>query len=601
MPREHEKMSQPQGPARAGRPRGQPEREPAATRHNERDGIRVRPDRYLVAAIPSQPSAPGAADAASLIDRLDRDPDVALIRTIGAGQRLGGMDFPQVTVVEMAADRAAALAASPQVHVEIDQPLGYGDASITCTDPGAALLGEGVPVTFEVVDEQTQPVAGAAVLVLGEQLPVYGITDRDGRVSVAIPAEQVAGIRGVYVQAPECWSLWLTRPALDANEPNPLVCTRLDPVTVGSWSRRAMGFDRLPPTYLGHGVRLALLDSGVTTTTGGLSEHVVDGLDVLAQDSKSWVEDLTGWGTHAGGLIVATDEAATGRGLASEVELHVCKVTPGGRHSDLIEALDYCLTHDIDVVDLGVGSPYPSWLIAAKIEQARRAGIACVAGVGNGGPVSFPASLPGVLAVAAIGQLGTFPPDSYHATQLAGPPSPDGYFSAGTSTIGPPPDVCAPGVAIISTTPTGGLAARDGSSVAAAHVAALAALVLAHHPEFRNGYRVRGAARVDRLHQIIRASCRPVGDPHRTGGGLPDAVAAVGLVSNPPYAPAPVVLSPWSAITTGRFTPAATTGPTDLPSTAGPFAPTADAPLTPLRTAMRSAGLATAERPGKID
>jgi subtilisin family serine protease len=510
------------------------------------------------------------------------------------------MAFPQVTVVEMAADRAAALAATPQVHVEIDQPLGYGDPSITCADPGAALLGEGVPVAFEVTDESAQPLAGAAVVVLGEQLPCYGITDRDGRVAIQVPAEHVDGVRGVYVRAPDCWSLWLARPALSTGEPNPLICTRLSPDTVGSWSRRAIGFDRLPPTYLGHGVRVALIDSGVATTTNGLSEHVVDGLDVLAQDSKSWVEDLTGSGTHAGGLIVATDEAATGRGLASEVELHVCKVTPGGRHSDLIEALDYCLTHDIDIVDLGVGSPHPSWLIAAKIEQVRRAGITCVAATGDGGQVSFPASLPGVLAVAAIGQLGTFPADSYHATQLSGPPSPEGYFPVRTNAIGPPPDMCAPGMAIISTTPTGGLAARDGTSVAAAHVAALAALVLAHHPQFHNGYRVRGADRVDRLHQIILASCRPVGDPRRTGAGLPDAVAAVGLAPNPRSTPAPAVLSPpWSAMMSATgLMPMPAAPPSEVPAATGPLTSTT-APLAPLRTAMRSAGLAVVHSTGK--
>jgi subtilisin family serine protease len=563
----------------------------------------MRPDRYLVAAVPSQPAAATVAspEAAGLVDQLDKDPEVRVIRTIGSGHHPGGAEYPQVTVVEMAADRAAALAASPWVHVEIDQPLGYGGASIACADPGAALVAEGVPVIFQIIDEQAQPLPGATVIVLGEQLPGYGITGRDGQVTVAVPAEQIAGVRGVYVQAPDCWSLWLARPALSAGEPYPLICTRLDPAAAGSWSRRAMGFDRLPPTYLGHGVRLALLDSGVATAAGGLAEHVVDGLDVLAQDSKSWVEDLTGSGTHAGGLIAATDEAASGRGLASEVELHVCKVMPGGRHSDLIEALDYCLTHDIDVADLGVGSPYPSWLIAAKIEQARRAGVACVAAGGNAGRAMFPASLPGVLAVAALGQLGTFPADSYHATQLCGPPGPDGYFPARFGAGGPPPDVCAPGVAVISAAPGGGLAARDGASVAAAHVAALAALVLAHHPEFRNGYRVRGAARVDRLYQIVRASCRPVGDPRRTGAGLPDAVAAVALVANPRSAPVPAALSPlWTALAAAGLAPMPAVPPIE-PSAAGPFGSTAGMPLTPLGKAMRSAGLAIAEREEDAD
>jgi subtilisin family serine protease len=358
-----------------------------------------------------------------------------------------------------------------------------------------------------------------------------------------------------------------------------------------------MGFDRLPPTYLGHGVRLALVDSGVATGTAGLAERVADGLDVRSHDSKSWTEDVTGFGTHAAGLIAAGDEAAPGRGLASEVELLVCKVVPGGRHSDLIEALDYCLAHEVDVVELGVGSPYPSWLVAAKIEQARQAGILCVAAVGNGGTVAFPAALPGVLGVAAVGRLATFPADSYHATQLAGPPTPDGYFPARYSALGPPVDVCAPGVAVVSTTATGGLAALDGTGVAAAHVAALAALVLAHHHEFRNGYRARAAARVDRLQQIIRASCRPIGDPARTGAGIPDAVTAVGLAPNAVPTMVHPALNPlWSAMAGAGLAPPSAAGPVEVPTAAGPgplSAPGAS-PLASLRTAMRAAGLAYA-------
>jgi hypothetical protein len=72
----------------------------------------------------------------------------------------------------------------------------------------------------------------------------------------------------------------------------------------------------------------------------------------------------------------------------------------------------------------------------------------------------------------------------------------------------------------------------DGTPVAAAHVAALAALVMAHHPEFRNGFRVRGPGRVQRLFHLLRSGCRPLPaiEAIRVGAGLPDAVAAVGLV-----------------------------------------------------------------------
>jgi hypothetical protein len=75
--------------------------------------------------------------------------------------------------------------------------------------------------------------------------------------------------------------------------------------------------------------------------------------------------------------------------------------------------------------------------------------------------------------------------------------------------------------------------------MAAPHVTGLAALVLAHHPDFKNPFSARSADRVDRLLQILKLSARPInlGDPRRTGAGLPDAVVAVGLQQTSQFAP----------------------------------------------------------------
>jgi subtilisin family serine protease len=186
----------------------------------------------------------------------------------------------------------------------------------------------------------------------------------------------------------------------------------------------------------------------------------------------------------------------------------------------------------MDIIALGVGTRHPSWLVARKIEEARQSGTACIAAAGsNAGPVGFPAVLPTVLTVAAIGKLGTFPPDSYHVTQFTGAASPEGYFAARFSASGPEIDLCAPGVAVVSTLPPDDVGTLDGTAVGVPHVAALAALVLAHHPDFRTVFQMRSPARVDRLFDILRASCQPLMfvDPMRVGRGLPDAATAVGL------------------------------------------------------------------------
>lgn len=596
-------MTDPKSRAAAARPRNQANAEPREAdeaEDEERTTVRVRPDRYLVAAVPAQMLPPSVAplDGAALVEQLEKDPDVRVVRTIKPVQRLGGVEFPTIALVEMAADRAAGLAASPQIHIESDHWLGHGGGRLTYADPGLSVIPEGATVTFEVTDSDGQALAGVPVHVLSELAPVHGVTGGDGKVRLQVPLEEIERVRGVLARPrQDCWSTWLARPVLSATGQNAVVCNRLEN-SVAGWSRRAMGFDRLPPTYRGHGIRLAIVDSGASVDAGPLAARTVEGVDVLGQDDKSWRDDVIGFGTHTAGLIAATDESAKHIGLSPEIELHLCKVVPGGRYSDLIEALDYCIARDIDVVNLGVGGPYPSWFVAQKIEQARRAGIACVAGAGNtSGPVAFPATLPTVLAVAAVGQIGTFPPDSYHATQLLGPPTTDGYFAARFSAYGPEVDVCAPGVAVVSTVPAGALGALDGTAIAAAHVTALAALVLAHHADFRDGYRVRGPARVDRLHQIIRASCRPLplGDPRRTGAGIPDAVAAVGLVPGVVTSSHPALDMLRAHLARAGLAPVGGLGTAEMSGGTGVglLAPTAGPTLAALRTAMRSAGLAT--------
>ncbi len=493
------------------------------------ESLRVRSDRYLI-------TAQSPSDARRVVSNLDQDAQVRLVRTIRPAQRLGAWDFPPVAVAEMAAEHAASLAAQADVHIEVDQPLGYGQTWLRGADPGVTPLTEPVPLKFRVTDTDGRPLAGATVHVFGEQVQGQAVTDGEGGAQISLPTDEIDRVRGVSVRPVQGnWSAWLPRPALSTTEPNTVLCLPLESGVTAGWHRRAMGFDRLPPHYLGHGVRIAVIDSGASPADTEFSDRV-SGFDVLAQDDKSWREDVLGVGSHIAGLIAASDESARHIALAPESDLLVCRVMPDGRHSDLIEALDYCLAQDVDVVHIGVGSTVWSPLLAQKIDQAYQAGILCVAAAGNtGGTAMFPAWLPNVLGVGALGQLGTYPPDSYHATQVLGVPTPDGLFPARFSAYGPGVDVFAPGVAVLSTSPAGSFVAADGTAVAAAHVTALAALVIAHHPDFRNGYRVRGPARVEQLRQTIIATSRLVvfGNP-RYPAGLPDAVAAVGLTPGPP-------------------------------------------------------------------
>jgi subtilisin family serine protease len=128
-----------------------------------------------------------------------------------------------------------------------------------------------------------------------------------------------------------------------------------------------------------------------------------------------------------------------------------------------------------------------------------------------------------VLAVSAIGKLGEFPSDSYHAQTVQPNLTVGTMFSAKFTCFGPQVAVAGPGVAIVSTVPGGGYASWDGTSMATPHVTGMGALVLAHHPLLRDGARVRNEQRVAQLFALLAsAGTRYLGDPTREGAGLPD-------------------------------------------------------------------------------
>jgi subtilisin family serine protease len=403
----------------------------------------------------------------------------------------------------------------------------------------------GFQTTIEVVGQRGEPLPGAEVYIFGSVWPFQGVTDMTGRATISVLGESPDTIRAVYVKPKvDYWSYWLPRPLLV-----PGGVTAIEVKTLGTfltefpnrqllgWGTIAMGLDKVPASMTGAGVKVAIIDSGAARITHRNLHQMGPGLNVVGPDRNGWTDDLIGHGSHCAGIIAGGPVGPNGtgiRGFAPSAEIHICRIFPGGRFSDLVAALNYCMETGIDVVNMSLGGGEPSRIIEERLIRAKEMGIACIVAAGNsGGPVQFPASTPHVLAVSAIGKWGELPADSYHAQQaLGGATSGSGYFPANFSCFGPEVDVCAPGVGIVSSLPPDGFAAWDGTSMATPHVTGLAALVLAHHADFKGPFQNRDARRVERLFQIIKETATPLtlGGPERMGAGLPDATRALGLV-----------------------------------------------------------------------
>lgn len=153
------------------------------------------------------------------------------------------------------------------------------------------------------------------------------------------------------------------------------------------------------------------------------------------------------------------------------------------------------------------------------VEHVRAAGILFVAAAGNEGPSCSSVMDPPAIYEAAFTVGATTRDDQIARFSSRGP-----VTLFGTEQI--EPDVSAPGVGIRGPTPAGGYLSVGGTSLAAPHVAGIAALMLSAAPHLKG--------RVEVLEELIRQTAEPkVGDcggdrPNNTfGWGRVDALAAV--------------------------------------------------------------------------
>jgi subtilisin family serine protease len=212
----------------------------------------------------------------------------------------------------------------------------------------------------------------------------------------------------------------------------------------------------------GNGVHVAIVDTGVDTTHPDLSGRVRDTANEVDDDANAFRHDHHG--TEVAGIIGAVGDNHQGIvGIAPKAVLSVYKAcwytadSSTGAHCNsftLAKALAALIDTDTRIVNLSLGGPADpllSRLLAQLLSQGR---IVIAAMPPDGDVNGFPVNAPGVIVVR----------------------------SSDTSAA-PPGIVSAPGSDILTTQPSGGYDFTSGSSMAAAHVSGIAALLLSIAPK----------------------------------------------------------------------------------------------------------------------
>lgn len=270
----------------------------------------------------------------------------------------------------------------------------------------------------------------------------------------------------------------------------------------------ALGKLRLPEAQAistGERVRVAVIDSGIDADHPELAGSIAAAFDAL--DSK---EGAHAHGTGIAGIIAAH---ATLKGAAPAAKLLAIRAfgeAKSGASSTtfvVLKGLDYAVANGAQIINMSFAGPRDR-LIERGLAAAAAKNIVLVAAVGNAGPKSaplFPGADPHVIGVTATDA----------ADQIFAKANQGAYVA-----------VAAPGVDILAPLPGGKYGVSSGTSLSAAYVSGLAALMLARNP----------ALTADEVRQALVQSARdlgPAGRDDRFGAGEADAFAAVSAVAAP--------------------------------------------------------------------
>lgn len=255
---------------------------------------------------------------------------------------------------------------------------------------------------------------------------------------------------------------------VEQNQVTPTIASGVQP-NPPSW-----GLDRIDQRHLpldnqyaypntAPNVHAYLVDTGIRGTHLDFGGRVTGGVDLV--DGALPADDCNGHGTHLAGTVGGTDH-----GVAKAVQLHPVRVfgcTGSGTQATVIAGVDWITGNAVRpaVALMGLGGAASPSLDAA-VTNSIASGItyAVASGSSNGNACNYsPARIPAALTAA-----GTTPTD----TRMT------------SNNHGPCLDLHAPGSGITSTWYTSNTATAtiSGSSMAAAHVAGCAALVLSAQP-----------------------------------------------------------------------------------------------------------------------
>ena len=284
--------------------------------------------------------------------------------------------------------------------------------------------------------------------------------------------------------------------------------TPTQPSEVLPWGVDRIDTDLVWGITTGDPIQVAIVDTGIDVKHPDLVGNLKGGVSTVAYTRK--YNDDNGHGTHVAGIAAAIDNTI---GVGPKIDLYAVKVLDrrgSGYLSDVIEGLDWAVANGMQVVNMSLGTASDVQSFHDAVARVYAAGITQVAAAGNtGGAVIYPATYPEVIAVSATDNTDTIASWSSRGLEI---------------------DLAVPGVSIYSTYKGSTYKTLSGTSMAAPHVAGVAALVLTvpEKCEFLlDSVSGCSPAEVQQRLEATAENLGVVGKDNLYGSGLVDAEKAV--------------------------------------------------------------------------
>ncbi len=251
---------------------------------------------------------------------------------------------------------------------------------------------------------------------------------------------------------------------------------------------------------LGTNVAVAVIDSLIDAAHPDLAGSIAGQFDAVTTADKP--------DEHGTGMTGAIAAHRRLLGIAPRARiLAIHAFSPDAQHpqqattQNIIAGIDWAIARGARVINMSFAGPYDP-LLQLALKKAHDKGVVLVAAAGNMGPQSpplYPAADENVIAVTAVDENDKLMPQANQGPHIA---------------------LAAPGVNVLEAAPRGTYNFTTGTSVAAAHVSGVAALILERNPNID----------VATLEEALFSTAKDLGAPGRDslfGYGLVDPYRAL--------------------------------------------------------------------------